>query len=71
LTNKTGSVPDNPKRVASPMTLGNVVRELDVKPAVAPTWDMRDAAGRKVSAAFYFARLGGPDAPVRKVVLVD
>jgi hypothetical protein len=52
--------------------LGNVVRELAVVRPASLTWDMADAAGRKVAAGLYFARLaGGKNQPTSKLVLLD
>jgi len=52
--------------------LGNVVRELAVVQPSQLTWDMTDAAGRKLVAGLYFARLaGGANQPTSKLVLLD
>jgi hypothetical protein len=52
--------------------LGNVVRELVVVQSSQLTWDMTDAAGRKLVAGLYFARLaGGANQPTSKLVLLD
>jgi hypothetical protein len=52
--------------------LGNVVRELAVVQPSRLTWDMTDAAGRKLAAGLYFARLaGGATQPTAKLVLLD
>jgi hypothetical protein len=52
--------------------LGNVVRELAVTEPGRLTWDMNDAAGRKLAAGLYFARLaGGANQPTAKLVLLD
>jgi hypothetical protein len=52
--------------------LGNVVRELVVVQPSKLTWDMSDAAGRKLAAGLYFARLaGGATQPTAKLVLLD
>jgi hypothetical protein len=52
--------------------LGNVVRELVVAQPSRVTWDMTDAAGKKLAAGLYFARLtGGATQPTSKLVLLD
>ena len=52
--------------------LGNVVRELAVAEPGRLSWDMNDAAGRKLAAGLYFARLaGGATQPTSKLVLLD
>jgi len=52
--------------------LGNVVRELTVPRPSRLAWDMTDAAGRKLAAGLYFARLaGGATQPTAKLVLLD
>ena len=52
--------------------LGNVVRELTVPRPSRLAWDMTDAAGRKLAAGLYFARLaGGATQPTAKLVLLN